>query len=157
MQTKVSQADSHNIRYPLYFTYCLSIHLNTGMMNWKHLKVYFTLAISVQPAFSQQCYVPGECTGVVRKKLVLVSSNSVYLLQSIIVLQLLGTLETFDRFECLGACQEYPGCYWFSSNEENGFCGLFETCEDVSTENCPQCVSGIMTSFQELFLLKSNH
>ena len=78
-------------------------------------------------------------------------------INTVMVLQLLGTLATFDRFECLGACQEYPGCYWFSSNEENGFCGLFETCEDVSTENCPQCVSGIMTSFQELFLLKSNH
>ena len=61
-----------------------------------------------------------------------------------IVPQLLGTIETFDRFECLGACQDYPGCLWFSSNEENGFCGLFETCDDISTENCPQCVSGTL-------------
>ena len=115
----------------------------TEIMMWKHFTCYFALVIIAHPVLSQQCYVPGECVGVVR----LFVTKFVNLIQCIIISQLLGTLETFDRFECLGACQEYPGCTWFSSNEENGLCGLFDTCEDISTDNCPQCVSGIMTPF----------
>ena len=79
------------------------------------------LLVNIMPreAHSQQCYVPGECIG-----------------------QLVGSFQSYDRYECLSVCSNVRDCTWFSSNGENGFCGLFETCEEVSTENCSQCVSG---------------
>ena len=70
----------------------------------------------------QQCYVPGICSG-----------------------QLLGSLESHDRYQCLSACTDLRDCTWFSSNEKDGFCGLFQTCNEVSTEDCPECVSGEYT------------
>ena len=77
------------------------------------------LMIILHKVSGQQCNVPGICSG-----------------------QLLGSLETNDRNECLSECSNLEDCSWFSSNEEDGFCGLFQTCDDVSTTNCPQCISG---------------
>ena len=75
--------------------------------------------ILLHQASSQQCNVPGICVG-----------------------QLLVSFESNDQYQCLSACNNLRDCSWFSSNEEDGFCGLFQTCDDVSTTECPLCISG---------------
>ena len=58
------------------------------------------------------------------------------------VQQLIRTEEASDRYDCLNECQLNRDCYWFTSNEANGSCGLFRSCEEITSENCPQCISG---------------
>ena len=84
--------------------------------------VTLLLTILYRQSSAQQCYVPGICIG-----------------------QLLGAFEAYDRYQCLSVCSNFRDCTWFSSNEEDGFCGLYKTCDEVSTEDCPQCVSGEYT------------
>ena len=57
-------------------------------------------------------------------------------------LQVIGSVESLDQYECLSACSDTPNCTWFSSDENSGFCGLFATCDDISTEDCAECISG---------------
>ena len=57
-------------------------------------------------------------------------------------LQTVGSAESFDQYECLSTCSDTPDCTWFSSDENSGFCGLFATCDDISTEDCAECISG---------------
>ena len=44
--------------------------------------------------------------------------------------------------DCLSHCQDNPDCNWFSYDPIGKVCELFEACQSLSTEFCPQCVSG---------------
>ena len=67
------------------------------------------------------CFIQGECTN--------------------------STLLDLDFFqsenECLKFCQENEACTWFSFDFETKSCGIFENCSNLSSDDCPECVSGM--------------
>ena len=44
--------------------------------------------------------------------------------------------------DCLSTCQQNDRCLWFSYDPLGQVCELFEDCESLSIEFCPQCISG---------------
>ncbi len=44
--------------------------------------------------------------------------------------------------ECLENCQDTGPCHWFTYKPANSLCQLFETCESISDDNCPDCITG---------------
>ena len=44
--------------------------------------------------------------------------------------------------DCLSYCQQDEYCNWFSYDPIGRVCELFESCQSLSVEFCPQCVSG---------------
>ena len=79
--------------------------------------------ITVSPADTLQCFVPGEC------------ENSALLSQSI----------TLGENACLHFCQKVEGCEWFTYHPENSLCialsGCFQknytTTAILGQQNCP--------------------
>ena len=81
-------------------------------------EILFTLLL-VSQTRSEECYVPGQCVG-----------------------QLLGYVATTSDGACLRECKNDFNCEWFTSNSDEHFCGLYETCGFINVEECPDCVSG---------------
>ena len=95
------------------------------------LKNIFTLQGNVFPLFlfysictligwSDQCFQSGECR------------------DSLTV----GVSITTDEFACLDLCKENLECKWFTFFTLTNLCLLFEDCQVLDEEICPECLSG---------------
>ena len=71
-------------------------------------------------ATGQQCDVAGECSGT-----------------------LLGFSSTNSTAECLVECKANSDCAWFTHNEQDSFCAIYETCDSIDSSVCPECISGM--------------
>merc|ERR1712241_1301873 len=67
----------------------------------------------------QQCDVAGECQGT-----------------------FLGFASTNSSAECLVQCKESAECSWFTHNEPDNFCAIYQTCDSIDASVCPECISG---------------
>ena len=57
--------------------------------------------------------------------------------------QLLGFLSSEDEYACLEACKALPYCAWFTFDpDQEHFCALLETCDELDLQQCPSCISG---------------
>ena len=74
-------------------------------------------------AYSYNCYVQGQCT----------NGN---------LIDLTPVLDDSGYNTCLDFCKSYPNCNNFTYNHDTLTCFAFETCPDVTTENCVDCRTG---------------
>ena len=58
--------------------------------------------------------------------------------------EFIGAVDESDQYKCLEECRNVTGCEWFSVNEADSFCGLYSSCEELDTDSCPACISGVL-------------
>ena len=66
-----------------------------------------------------QCSVPGQC----------VNSD---LIQSEV---------EEDKYACHHQCKTNDACYWFTYNQEKGFCEQFGNCFNITDATCDTCIT----------------
>ncbi len=58
---------------------------------------------------------------------------------------LLKILTASNSTECLDDCKDYDGCNWFSYQPQGKLCELFANCNEISVDDCLDCVTGEVT------------
>jgi len=51
-------------------------------------------------------------------------------------------LEASTEIECRDQCRDDNDCNWFTFDEIDHFCFLYDTCEEIDEPSCISCVSG---------------
>ena len=87
------------------------------------LQIGFAGASAGSAKGSPQCFVAGEC----------------------VESPLIGMSIQETENDCLADCQQEMTCGWFTFDPTDKLCELFKSCNVLSYENCPQCVSGERT------------
>ncbi len=77
------------------------------------------LELSVSLSTDLQCWVRGSCYGI-----------------------LITEEHVGSDSECLDSCKNDLECNWFTYNDADGACILFESCDDFSADTCDTCWSG---------------
>ena len=67
---------------------------------------------------AQTCDEPGECVGTV-----------------------VASVPTTNATACIADCGLVTGCTWITTYEHVGYCKLFLTCDSISVDTCPTCLS----------------
>lgn len=49
---------------------------------------------------------------------------------------------TLGENPCLHFCQRVTGCQWFTYDPNDSVCLTFSDCNELVTEECPDCLSG---------------
>ena len=70
--------------------------------------------------FTVGCFVPGECVEGIVSGVAVVNSVG----------------------ECVDFCQSATSCQYFSFNPTDKICLTYDSCPELSTDNCDSCVSG---------------
>ena len=68
----------------------------------------------------EQCFIPGECIDGTSSGISYESSSA----------------------DCLTSCQDSQLCEYFTFYESEQICILYETCPEVSADNCDDCIYG---------------
>ena len=85
-------------------------------MNTAQAILFSTLIFSVS---SDICDAPGKCT------------ESIYLTNE----------PAIDSFDCWKKCQSHQGCKFGTFIPDKTQCSLFQTCTQLDTTSCPNCLT----------------
>ena len=87
-----------------------------------HLFSLFLVPLLAISSHSQEigCFVDGECSGGV----------------------IVGNSQAANSNDCLLDCKDNPDCHYFTFLGDIPACLLYDTCPELSTSDCEECVSG---------------